>query len=1509
MFLIVLLLAVLWILSPLALIPMNLHLRSEREKLQQQIDKLYRERNMSSGGWSYGGRFGAPDGSSPPNYQGMPQNGVYGGADTPRTPQTALVSPAEQNRLMQERLAEAEGRSVQQSSEPVAEPRHHHNGVDLVKREDKPAQTATQTGAQPTVQPAQPAYQPAAAQTMQQGVPRYYHGGAPMYGQPVYRQPAYGQPVYNGGGQPLPKWAQPTTPKPPKPKRPKKQYSSASVLTAISMTFIVLAGFIFSTAPWVNISDWTRVGLLTGQAALFFGMYVFTRKKLKIEGTSAAMYTLGSVFTTIAYITAGFFGLFGAWFGFEGRGMMLFMALAALIVTLFSARAMTIFQKPFCEYAASVSLAVSGTLVLGQLSRYFERSYAAFALLITAGGTLYTIIYQLSRAGGRKPSKAVWITHIVTRAAYAAMAVPMLILDIAQGAGYGWTLFGWGICLIYIGELLWHAVRKRSEKWLAAHALFVLAGAVSLYLELDDYPLFSLIVTLFAMVGGWVYIYLEKKGKLLFSADRVYLAIRGLFGIAAFFSLFFHSYGGVQFVTAALWVVDFAALAAVKKRQALLIPQCVAVLNLLYELADHMEEAFHGDEGLYLFSLITLLIGIAGTSLYTYLDKKGKTLVKANVINAFMRIVMGLPCVAVLISEYEGGYGVWSVYSWTICGLFIAELTIHSIVKRSQIPLLFQFVFVASAVYAAVPYDIELGGNGDGHRLLCALLLWGICAAGTAVYTVLRRRGKALVKANTALLLIRIYTAWVGVGAVFSVYPEWDWDLWAWLIFGGMAAEMLIYAAILKKESLLCVHALYLTGIMTEIYFITESFPLFALISTAFFSLATLCYFTLWEKNKLRFKAPLVLTAMRTIFGGVALAQILMSFTEWSPYSAAICAILSAETLYYGIRMKEQILVGAHAIFLTMSLAQIGVLLDSYDRFALICCGVAAVGTLAYHILGRTGKRAFETPYVLAGVRIVYGLICLQIMTAEWAHYTWVSLVIWSVTAAELTFYGLRLKNRWILRAQSVAMLQLFGIIASMIGRELPGKYTDVFIFAMLTAAGLVIYRIFSGLYTKTADGLFTTLLFGLGIGLMGSSALPYGVITMFMLAVFVTVDAFDDKHFLSRGMQIVLPLPELITAGMLAAYLGGEVGFDPIPVSMAVCGGVLCAAAFILGLGMGEAKKFEIMKLSTEIGASLALLVAGCSGGLGAGAAILLVSIALYAVMQTSKINIHSLLPMMTVFFGANSIARAVWQDPMQAGDAVIVFSMVMTAVLAVTSRLMFAEGLRRVDAKGKRQWDIPQAGIMMCVLCCLTDSMVFSGRARLFIALLELTVFSANLMRSGSEPSANRTYMTIATGLAAAALVVRPFMVFENSMMTTKIILGIITLFGLAVKKIWAENEKISQEFSQAVFMAAFLLLIVDGLTNQSLANSLIVLSVSLALLIFSFVRKTRRWFLVSAVTLLGLTLYITGDFLSAVAWWAYLLLAGILLIVVAAMTEYFRQRSAKNPQEERFFVDWKW
>ena len=1546
------------------------------------------------------------------NYQGTPDQ--FRGVNIPPAQQTNVMSGEEQERIFGKKPSNTAGEPLKQAEQEQA-PHHHHDGVDLVKHdENKEAETKKK---QPEVRPQ--TAQPAAAQTAQ---PR--QGAAPFYGQQVYNgYPAGAQ----YGNNAVPQWAQqrpPIPPRPvvpPKPKREKKHYSLATVLTGIGITFIVLAGIIFSTAFWVKMSDWTRVGVLAGQAALFFGMFGFAHKKLKLEGTAAAVYILGSVYTTIAYITTGYFGLFGAWFGIEGGGMMLFLALGALLVTFFATSAMKVFGKPVCEYVASISIAISGTLLLAQFANYFEKNYSAFALLITAAGTICTAVYLFLKHKGKEISKPVVLTHNIVRLAYLIIGLPALVYDIARDLDdMGWTVFGWGICVIYMCECLWHAIRLRSNKWLLGHEAFVIIGTLSLYLNLRDYPFFSVIVMLFSMAGGWTYLFLKKKDKLLFNADAVYTLMRILFYVVTGPLLLNHKYDDpLCFVVAGLWIIDHTGLAVYHKRQANLIPQCLVVLNLLIEMFIRLNGSDYPyntlPDSFQLCALITLLIGMAGTALYRVLDMKGKALVKADGINMFMRIVMGIPAFFAIAGEaiFEGTF---SELGWAICLLLLYELTVYALMKRRQNELFFQFIFVMFAVFIAFREDIEFYG---AERFdLFAMTLWGICLVGTAVYSVLRHFRKNLFNAGAFIITARILTAVIGLisvsGDIYNCDGRFSW--FSWVITGGMAAEMLIYAIIKKDERLLAVHALYLTGIIFEAGFLLDDASFFTVAATAFIAVMTMIYFTLDVKGKLRFNADRVMIGMRIVFAVPVAVQVLGHLTEWQFDTFGVCAIIATETLYYSISKKSESHLAVHILFLTLMIEQVGVYLGKYEYFAMIlfgvaavgtfvyyqlhkagklrfdakrvvigtrvayailfvpmvlltllnfdretmalfgllcvealyygismkkesligvnafcltgiiwqvtlylgnnmyfalmCCGVAAIGTLAYTLLGKAGKRTFDTPFVLAGVRSFYGIMCVIILPAEWQAFTWISVVIWSILAAEAVYYGLMYKNKLLLGANGIVMLTLFTVVSNVIGRRLPGEYTELFIFAMLTAAMLVVYRIIRALYTKVSDLLMLAVLFISGVWLMNAQALPYGIITMLMVAVFIAIDAFDDVHFLRVPSRVILPLPVIITAYMLSVSLRRDYYMFCRSMSMAICAGVLCAAAFILSFGISEDKKFSLMKYSTEIGAVISLLMAySLRRDLASGVAVMIVSVAVFAVIQSSKYNFHSALPVVSLFMGAVMTARSVWFDPMREGSAVIVFSMFMTAVLAVVSRLMFADGLIKKAEGTKLQFDIPHFGILLCVLSCQSESKLFSPRARLFIALLELAVFSANFIRRNSSDTSKKFLMTLATGFAAAALIVRPFMAFENAMITTKIILLIIVLFGLAVKKIWAENEKVSAEFSQAVFMAAFLLLIVDGLMNQSLVNSLIVLSVSLILLIFSFIRKTRRWFLVSAVSLLGLTLYITGDFLAAIAWWAYLLIAGILLIVVAAATEYFRQRTAKNPQEDRFFVDWKW
>ncbi|WP_177219609.1 hypothetical protein [Ruminococcus albus] len=1630
---------------------------------------------------------------------------------------TVQERPAEEKPVLENTVQErpAEEKPVRENTvqeRPAEEKPVRENTVQERPAEEKPVR-------EDTAQERPAEEKPVQENTVQER-PAQQMPAAAVHTMPEQRAVPMSSAEYNNR-QPLPEWARPQAVQRPlraeRPKRQKKQYSSAAVLTGIGITFVALAGIIFSRAFWVQMSDWTRVGVLAGQAVLFFAMFGFAHKKLKIEGTAAAVYILGSVFATIAYITMGYFGLMGAWYGFEGGGMMLFLAMGALLVTFFSAGAMKVFSKPFCEYAACVSMAISGTLVLAQFANYFEyNKYAAFSMLISAAGLLASIVFYGSKSAGKEISKPVEITYKLVKGAYAFIAAPCLLADFAgRNEIIGWSLFGWGLWLIYTGETLWHAIRKKSEQWLAFHAVLLLTSLPSLYMTLGNYAQFTLIITIFSAVGSWAYILLDSKKALLFRADKVHSTMRLILTLVTAPVLFIHPVDSpLHLAVLIIWVIDFAAMASYYRLQALLIPQCAAILSLSYEFILKLGRSSiaNGEE---LASLIILMVGILGTGVYRYLDRKGKTLFNADATNIIMRVLMSLPAALYLTNELNR----WDRYCWAMCLLMIAELSVYAVLYRREREIFFRFPFIAAAVFMLIPNNFYAYGIEKAH--LYALIMFGMSVVLTAAYMILRHYKKTLFDAKRFIYSAK---AVIGGGCLLLVYADeqshgcFSWV--SWTLIAGLAVETLVYAIIKKNKYLLLAHNVCLAIMLCECGILMNDVQVFALFVTALLAVLTMIYFYLEKKNKLRFSALSSIIMMRGFFGLVALSSMVKYFGSWNwecfglgiiiatemlyysisrrsstlllghmaalsyslwqvrqlvndplafaLWSTAILAVLTMvyvflkkknkllfradipvmlmrglfglialssmvkylgswniecfgigiiaaaemlyysitkrskgwlfchmaalsysllqvrllvddgsafalwstallalltmlyfrmeskgkllfnatvpvllmrglfgimaiycmtdnfstwnwdcfglgiifamEMLYYGIIKRSQALLAFEVAALTYSFWQIGRYAENFSVFALICCITVAAGTLADEFIK---KKRFEVGLLITGTRIVYLMFYILMLVLEFPKFSWMSVAVWTILPAEMIFYGIRSKNSMFIHLQSLELPVLFYVLSSVIGDALGGGYNKVFIFAMLTAAALAVYYIIPAVYTRMADWLYTLMLFGLAVRLLDGAALPYGVIVMAVVAVFIAVQAFGGNHGLqSRIMEFFQPVPEIVTAVMLSGYLEREYNMHCRTLAMGICAAVLCAGAFALGFGSEEERKYKFMKYTMEIGSCVSLFMAySTRRDLVAALIVTVVSAALYAVIHTSSRNYHSVIPLFTLFMGADMSARAIWYDPMSEGNAVILFSIAMTAVFAVISRLMFRNGIYKKDER-RTMLDTAHLGILFCVISCFfVESMMFSPRARSFIALLELAVFAANCIRREHSHHANRAAMTCSAGLVCAALMVRPFMVSENSTITTKIILAIIVLFGIAVKKIWKDDEKLSSEFSQAVFMASFLLLIADGLMNQSLMNSLIVLSISLVLLIFSFVKKTRRWFLVSAAALLGLTLYITGDFLAAVAWWAYLLLAGILLIAVAAVTEYMRQHAVKDPNEERFFVDWKW
>ncbi|MBT2688204.1 hypothetical protein J7I93_08420 [Bacillus sp. ISL-47] len=115
-----------------------------------------------------------------------------------------------------------------------------------------------------------------------------------------------------------------------------------------------------------------------------------------------------------------------------------------------------------------------------------------------------------------------------------------------------------------------------------------------------------------------------------------------------------------------------------------------------------------------------------------------------------------------------------------------------------------------------------------------------------------------------------------------------------------------------------------------------------------------------------------------------------------------------------------------------------------------------------------------------------------------------------------------------------------------------------------------------------------------------------------------------------------------------------------------------------------------------------------------------------------------------------------------------------------------------------------------------------------------------------------------------------------------------------------------KLTNRLQWAVLIIVSLLLVQDGLASNTVYDALIVGTLSLfSMLAGTFFRIKAYFFVGSGVLLLNVLLQ-TRPYWGNLPWWAYLLIAGSLLITVASYNEWQKQKTAKG--EETFISLWK-
>jgi len=178
----------------------------------------------------------------------------------------------------------------------------------------------------------------------------------------------------------------------------------------------------------------------------------------------------------------------------------------------------------------------------------------------------------------------------------------------------------------------------------------------------------------------------------------------------------------------------------------------------------------------------------------------------------------------------------------------------------------------------------------------------------------------------------------------------------------------------------------------------------------------------------------------------------------------------------------------------------------------------------------------------------------------------------------------------------------------------------------------------------------------------------------------------------------------------------------------------------------------------------------------------------------------------------------------------------------------------------------------------------------------------------RVGTE-HADDIALTFAAVFCCIAFWLQPFIIIPGLLSTEFNLLPVIAFFVFLNRAIWQQARGVTAELLYISACLCIAVLALDAISTGKLADALIIGVISLLLLAASFLKKSKRWFVVSALTLVVIGIYMSRSFWLNLAWWIYLLATGLALIGLAAANEAAKQKgSSLSRKASSVFEEWK-
>lgn len=244
------------------------------------------------------------------------------------------------------------------------------------------------------------------------------------------------------------------------------------------------------------------------------------------------------------------------------------------------------------------------------------------------------------------------------------------------------------------------------------------------------------------------------------------------------------------------------------------------------------------------------------------------------------------------------------------------------------------------------------------------------------------------------------------------------------------------------------------------------------------------------------------------------------------------------------------------------------------------------------------------------------------------------------------------------------------------------------------------------------------------------------------------------------------------------------------------------------------------------------------------------------------------------------------------------------LTIILNISGRILHATKI--FDKKSPDFLTILSPVFAVVTATAYTKTFYVEGLAwTLFFFLMAVIAFNC----LGRVKFSSRVVLAIASVFITLGIICQGLIHYPSEIIL-EIQLIIILLDIWIIRYVIKPGSPKTMRFIWFAAVAACLALegISAAVTGQPI-DLLIVGTAAIVMFIYSFIRKEKSWFVLSLVTIFAIAVYLSITFWSSLIWMFYLLIAGVILIVTAAVNEYMKRMASSDGKKKRLFEEWKW